>query len=427
MVNPHLFLVSHNYAPEPTGIPLYNTGMAEWLVRQGWRVTVLTGMPHYPWWRVPVEYADRDYRQGQADEVINGVMVRRVRHFVPHPPVSGKNRIRLDASYLRQWLQRTNSLGQNPADRPDVIVGVAPPFLIGGLLLRLRSRFQAPVVYHAQDLQVDAALDLGMLPSWMGGVLRQSERWQLKRMDLVTACGQGMLRRIAGKVPLHLRPRHWPNWADCQTMRPWSDAEGPNPQRASLDHGRPETRVVLYSGNLGRKQGLEGLIQALGVIGQHPHLRTVIAGAGAERTNLEHQLRDSAIGELQDLRPPDQLRAFLAAADLHVIPQKREAADLVLPSKLLNILAVGRPVVVTAEPGTELAEVVLAAGAGLVVPPEDPQALAAALCSLASDPERRATMGASGRRWIEAHLGIDAVLGRIERDLRGLIRAHGAR
>lgn len=415
---PHLLLVSHNYAPEPTGIPYYNTAMAEWFVRRGWQVTVLTGLPHYPWWRVPEDYAHRDYRQGRGDEVLNGVQVRRVAHFVPHPPVSGKGRMRLDASYLRRWMQRMPFL----QERPDVVVGVAPPFLIGGLLLALRAKFRVPVVYHVQDLQVDAALDLNMLPARLAGPLRWSERWQLERMDLVTACGRGMLPRLTAKGRLRLRPRHWPNWADLTTMRPWAEDEGLNPERAAL-HGHDDQVRVLYSGNLGKKQGLEVLVAAAQHWREDQRLALTIAGSGAERAALEQQVADLAGVAIQDLRPADRLRAVLAAADIHVIPQRREAADLVLPSKLLNILAVGRPVVVTAEPQTELAEVVTAAGAGLVVPPEDPAALAKAVQTLAADPERRAAMGQAGRAWIADHLGADAVLSRIERDLLGLRRA----
>lgn len=419
---PRLLVVSHNYAPEPTGIPYYNTAMAEWFVRRGWQVTVLTGVPHYPWWRIPDSYAHRDYHRGRGDEVINGVRVRRVHHYVPSPPISGRARMRLDASYIRHWLGRLPSLNE----RPDVIVGVAPPYLIGGLLLAMRTRFRAPVVYHVQDLQIDTALDLGMLPARLGGVLRWSERWQLERMDLVTACGRGMLPRLAAKGRLLLRPRHWPNWADIVAIRPWSDADGANPERNTL-HGTGDQVRVLYSGNLGRKQGLEVLVAAARRWATDPNLALTIAGSGAERLSLIQQVADLPGVAIQDLRPAERLRAVLAGADLHVIPQRREAADLVLPSKLLNILAVGRPVVVTATPGTELAEVVTAAHAGVVVEPDDPAALAAAVHELARDPTRRDAMGASGRAWVAAHFGADAVLGRIERQLLALIRAQRIR
>lgn len=414
---PRIWIISHNYAPEPTGIPVYNTGMARWLASRGWDVEVLTGMPHYPWWKVPEEYEKKDYREGRADEWMDGVHVHRVRHFVPHPPVTAKARMALDASYLSAWFARAGTL----ADRPDVIVGIAPPFLIGTLLLWLRRKYDVPVVYHVQDLQVDAALDLGMLPSWSGYLLRSSEAWQLARLDLVTACGRGMLRRIAAKTSARIRPRHWPNWSDITAISAW---KGPNPEREKLGV-LPSCVVGLYSGNLGRKQGVEVLIEATRRLADEPGWRTVIAGAGAERAALAAQLAGMSNAQLEDLRPMEHLNAFLGAGDIHIIPQRRCAADLVLPSKLLNILAAGRPVVVTADAGSELHDVVVESGAGLVVPPEDPAALAEALRSLIHDPERRAAMGVAGRRWITRHLSIDAVLGGIEHQLQALMRAHG--
>lgn len=408
-----LCLVSHNYAPEPTGIPYYNTAMAEWFVRRGWDVTVMTGLPHYPWWRVPDDYSSRDYRSGGGDESINGVRVRRVRHFVPAPPPGGLGRIRLDASFLANWFMRSAEGGP----RPDAIIGVAPPFLVGGLLLWLRRRLRVPVVYHVQDLQVDAALDLGLLPPWLGGALRMTERWQLERVDRVAACGRGMLPRLAAKGRLRHPPLHWPNWADCAAIRPW---EGPNPERPALDRGRDGTVVGLYSGSLGAKQGLDVLLEAHRLLADLPGWRLVIAGSGAERAALERRADGVPGLELQDLRPPGRLAGFLSAADIHLVPQRREAADLVLPSKLLNIMAVGGAVVTTAEPGTELHQAVVDAGCGIAVPPGSPGELAAAIRALATDPARRRGLGAAGRAWVERHYGIDAVLGAREADLRAI-------
>ncbi len=301
--------------------------------------------------------------------------------------------------------------------RPDVIVGVAPPFLIGGLLLWLRQRLHTPVVYHIQDLQVDAALELGMLPAGLGPPMRLLERLLLERVDLVTACGAGMLRRIRSKARLRREPQHWPNWAECSAMQPWT---GDNPERAGLDHGLPGRIVGLYSGSLGRKQDLGTLIAASRLLATLPSWRTVIAGSGAERDGIGQACNGVGNLELQDLRPADRLRAFLSAADIHIITQQRQAADLVLPSKLLNVMSVGRPVVVTADAGTELHDVVTRSGCGLAVPPGDPEALASALRGLALDGAARHRMGEAGRAWAVSHFDRESVLAAVERDLIGL-------
>lgn len=412
-----LSLYSYNYAPEPTGIPYYNTEMCAWLARRlGWLVTVHTGIPHYPWWRVPEAYAKRDYRHGRGDEVIDAVMVERVRHYVPTAPLSGLKRMRLDAS----WLWRTFLRTLRARRRPHAIVLIAPPFLSGALGLWLQLRFRVPVVYHVQDLQVDAAIELGMLPPWLSGIMLWIERRLIARMDLITTISLGMRRRLVEKLSAKRSVALFPNWADVSAIRPHQGANRFRREWGVADH----EVVVLYSGNLGRKQGVEVLLNAMARLPQPAWL--VIAGEGAERAEMETTAKALHLQRVRflPLAPKELLAEFLSAADLHCIPQRRAAAGLVMPSKLLNIMAVGRPVVVTADPGTDLAEAVMAAGCGEVAEPESPDALARALIRLIVDGERRAAQGACGRRYVERHLGIDAVVGGFARRLTTLVQHH---
>ena len=412
-----LSLYSYNYAPEPTGIPYYNTEMCAWLARHlGWRVTVHTGIPHYPWWRVPEAYAKRDYGRGRGDEVIDGVTVERVRHYVPSAPLGGFKRMRLDAS----WLWRTFLRSIQTRRRADVIILIAPPFLSGALGMWLQLRFRVPVVYHVQDLQVDAAIELGMLPTWLTGMLLWVERRLIARMDLVTTISRGMRQRLVEKMPDRRAVELFPNWTDISSIRPHT---GPNRFRREWGLDDHEV-VVLYSGNLGRKQGVEVLLAAMAKVLQPVWL--VIAGEGAERVEMEAMAKSLRLLRVRflPLAPKELLAEFLSAADIHCIPQRRAAAGLVMPSKLLNIMAVARPVVVTADPGTDLAEAVHAAGCGEVAEPESPDALAAALIRLAGDRHRRSEQGASGRRYAERHLGIDAVVGEFSQRLTTLVKKH---
>ena len=114
----------------------------------------------------------------------------------------------------------------------------------------------------------------------------------------------------------------------------------------------------------------------------------------------------------------ERLNELLAMADIHLLPQRADAADLVMPSKLTGMLASARPVVATAQPGTELAQVVQ--GCGLVVPPEDPRALADAILVLAADAAWRARLGSAGRLHAAQHMDREAVLKSFETALQAL-------
>ncbi len=398
-------IFSYNFHPEPTGIPAYNTGMARWLAGHGWEVVMHTGIPHYPWWRIHPDYAGRDFHRGRANEVLDGVEVRRVPHYIPSMPVTGGKRIRLDAS----WILSTCLDCLRIRKRPDAIVMIAPPFLGGLLGVLLGVLWRCPVLYHVQDLQIDAALDLGMLPPRLGRVMLWCERLVLRHADQVTTISEAMRRRLEAKTRLPRPVALFPNWTDTTAIRPH---QGANAYREQLGLGDDDV-LVLYSGNLGRKQGLEFLLDAFAKLPADPKLHFLIAGDGAERQALEARARELGLIprlRFMSLAPAERLSEFLGAGDVHCIPQRRAAADLVLPSKLTNILAAGRAFVATAEAHTDLGQVVAASGGGLLCAPEDATALAGQLGSLIADGAQRRRLGERGRAYAVEHLGIDRIL-----------------
>jgi len=268
-----------------------------------------------------------------------------------------------------------------------------------------------------QDLQVDAALDLGMIPRHLGRILLWLERLILARVDLVTTVSQAMRRRLQAKCRTRQPVAMFPNWADAETMRPWTGANRFR-QEWGVDEATP---VVMYSGNLGRKQGVEVLLEAATHV-RVPHL-LVIAGEGAERADLEQRARELGVRRVRfvPLVPSERLAEFLCAGDVHCIPQRRAAAGLVMPSKLLNLMAVARPVVVTAPADSDLAAVVAQAGCGRAVEPEDSQCLGQALDELLVDASVRRAYGLAGRQFVQATFAADAVLGGFSRRLLHLI------
>lgn len=409
-----------NYAPEHTGIGKYTGEMAEWLAAQGHTVEVICGLPHYPQWQVQSGYEDFRYRS----EVRAGVQVRRVRHFVPAADqLRARTRIVLETSFSwnasRFWLPRFFA-----RQKPDVVIAVMPPMQIGVWPLLYRWIRGVPWVLHVQDLQLDAALRLGMLRKGMvGNFLYRVESFLLRSATRVTAITEAMRQRVVEKGVAQERSSVFPNWANIQAVCP-----GPrdNCFRAQLNLA-PETVLVLYAGNMGEKQGLETVLMAAQQCADHPLVQFLLVGAGAARQRLEE--RATVMG-LQNLRflpvqPVECLSEMLASGDIHLVVQKRDAADLVMPSKLTNILAAGRPVIATVDPGTALYEAVAGAGTGVATCPDDSQSLAQAILALAQDPERRALHGARARAYAERMLDREVVLrGFTEQVLEPLSHAH---
>lgn len=388
-----------NFSPELTGIGKYTGEMAEWLAAHGHEVRVITSPPYYPDWKVREGYSGHGYRVEGANS--QGFMTYRCPLWVPARP-SGLKRLLHLASFAISSLP---VLLRQAFWRPDLVWVVEPAlFCAPGawLIARLSG---ARCWLHIQDYEVDAAFDLGLLK---GERLRRwvtaSERWLMRRFDRVSTISKRMIERALSKGIDPARITLFPNWVDISGIQPLTQ---PSSFRAEL--GIPNEAVVaLYSGNMGNKQGLEILADAARLLQNQPHLHFVFCGNGAGRDDLIQRTAGLERVYFLDLQPLERLSDLLGLADLHLLPQRADAADLVMPSKLTGMLASGRPVVATAHPGTELASVV--SRCGVIVPPEEPPVFAAAIAALAADSERRRALGAAGRRFAEDHLAHDAVL-----------------
>jgi len=228
--------------------------------------------------------------------------------------------------------------------------------------------------------------------SFMLRALRAVERWALNRTDLVLVLSEHMRAQLeARKVTTPIRIL--PIWIDTDAIYPKPPAEG-------------ETLKVLYSGNFGRKQGLHQILDAAHLLQQRaPEITIVLRGEGREAQALMETARAAGLAniEFSPLMPPSQLNDALAEGDIHLVPQNPQAADFAVPSKIFAIMAAGRPFVATAQPGSLLWQLCEEAGAFVCVPPNDPEAFARALLTLAGDPALRAELGARGRAYVLAH------------------------
>jgi len=407
-----LLIHGMNYAPELLGIGRYTGELGAYLASRGHQVTVLTAAPYYPQWRVREDYRPQRWRREWRD----GVEVLRAPQYVP-ARVSSLGRLLQECSFGASCLYWWSTC---LLPRPwDAMVAVCPPLtsgLVPGLLARRRA---APLVIHVQDLQLDAARELGILrqPLLLAGLARL-ELHLFRQARIVTTISRSMADRLVAKGVPPARLRVLPNWADLDKVRP-----GPRLNALRRELGLTSETVVLYAGNLGEKQGLEVILEAAALTRGKPSIRYFIAGEGAARDRIKLRARDLGLDNLTflPLQSTSRLPLLLAAADLHLVVQRQKAADLVMPSKLTNIMAAGRPFIATAGEATELARVTTESGAGLVVPPEDGSALAQAVLRLAGDPGARKEMAVRARRYAEAFWDRERILRQWEELLRGLV------
>lgn len=404
-----ILLFSLNYAPEMTGIGKYSAELAEWLADRGHDVHVITAYPYYPHWVVSDGYRASRYKT----EDINGVRVTRVPFWCPRK-VSGLKRLLHLASFAASAFPAAL---MQVRWSPDAVWVVEPPLFAAPVALLAAKLSGASSHLHIQDYELDAAFELGML---RGNFLRRSglriEKWLMSRFDKVSAISGKMVEKATSKGVPDERSVLFPNWVNTSEIFPLFK---PSTYRRELDIDADAT-VVLYSGNMGAKQGLELLPEVARKLSGRSDLFFVLCGNGPSKRPLEAACAALPNVRFIDLQPSERFNDMLALADIHVLPQRSDASDLVMPSKLSGILASGRPVVATAHAGTELWKTV--EPIGVVVDPGSVDALCAGIVRLADDRSLRERFGAAGRAYAISEMSKDAVLSRYEKVLTSTVR-----
>jgi colanic acid biosynthesis glycosyl transferase WcaI len=354
-----------NYHPEKVGIGKYTTEMCEWLAQKGNEVQVITAMPFYPYWEVISSYKKKLW----STEIINNVKIRRCPLYVPKK-VTGTTRIIHEISFVFSSLP---FWGINLFRKFDAVICIAPPLQLGMPALLYKLFHKTRFVYHVQDLQLDAAKQLNLIKSnFILNAISFVERMILNRCDFVSTISEGMARNILKKNVKSEKIIFLKNWVDIKSILP-----GKSNHRIRELFGVPDgNKVVLYSGNMGEKQGLEILIPVAEQL-KNTEVVFILIGEGAFKDQLRQMTEQRGLSNIKmfPLQPAELLPEILNMADLHLVLQKRAASDLVMPSKLTTILAVGGAAIVSTEPGTTLYEVTADNQIAIIVEPENAIAL----------------------------------------------------
>jgi colanic acid biosynthesis glycosyl transferase WcaI len=390
-----ILIYSANFAPEPTGIGKYSGDMAWWLAEQGHEVRVVCAPPYYPNWQVDRKYRWPPYRR----EKWRGVDVWRTPLWVPKSP-SGLTRLLHLLSFA---IASFPVMLWQIAWRPDVVLTVAPAFMCAPAGLLTAWLCRAKCWLHLQDFEVDVAFGMGLLKGrLLQRMALRMERSLLRRFDTVSTISGRMMERLCAKGVNAGKTRYLPNWVDLTRIK------APNGGYRTQLGISNNAFVALFSGTLSGKQGLKVIPEAAKLLRARDEIVFVVCGEGVMKSELEAAAAGLPNVRFIPLQPAGQVSDLLSMADIHLLPQSPDAADLVLPSKLGGMLASGRPVIATCRAGTEISEIV--SQCGLVVAPENSVELARAIATLVDDPERRKSLGRRARIFAENNFERNAVL-----------------
>ncbi|WP_337190387.1 WcaI family glycosyltransferase [Altericroceibacterium endophyticum] len=380
-------IFSLNYAPEMTGVGYYSGGLAEDLHKSGHDVTVFSSYPFYPQWKL---WPGRKVWRWSTEK-LNGVNVQRCPTYVPPRP-TGFTRLIHYISFAFSCL--IPSMLHSFRDKPDLVISVAPSIFSALPALVLARISGAKSILHVQDFEVEAGFATGQMKGqgWLSRLALSFERWIIGACDMTTSISPTMCRKLVEKgakgVVYEFR-----NWAEVRSIRPQSSST----YRERWNVNAPN--VALYSGSIARKQGIEIIVQTANLLKHRKDLIFVICGVGPSRADLEASAKDLSNIQFHDLQPMEELNELLNLATIHLLPQKADAADLVLPSKLANMLASGRPIIAGVTQDRSLADEVK--GAGLIYEPENPAAMAEAIEKLIDNATLYKSLAVTARQLAE--------------------------
>jgi colanic acid biosynthesis glycosyl transferase WcaI len=400
-----ILIVGLNFHPELTGIGKYTGELAAYFAALGYAVRVITTPPYYPHWQIQNDYHAWCYQK----ETWLGVEIHRCPLWVPRRPTGFTRLVHLTTFAFSSLPALIAQLRWKPA----VVLCIAPSLMNAPFVLAFARLRGAKAWLHIQDFELDAAVKLKILPARqvIYPLAQAFERFILNRFDRVSTISENMRLLCIEKGVQPQRAILLPNWVDTKKIHPL-----PGTSSLHTEFNVPtQAFVALYHGNMGRKQGLELLLEAARLLASRPEILFVLCGEGPAKKELVEQAVSLSNVRILELQPEEKLNELVNLADVHLLPQLANTADLVMPSKLSTMLASGKPVIAGAYRGTQISQVLDTIG--VLIQPENAAELAEALINLYENPSERLRLGNLGRAYACGHLDIEIILSRLQASL----------
>ncbi len=407
-----LLVLGINYYPELTGIAVYNTEMCEYLAKKGHDIQMLTSFPYYPF---GVDFSSW-YKEKQArfslflTENINNVNVKRVNLYKSRK-MSTIKRIIHELSFLFWAMVRLLFSFKKYA----LIICIAPPLLLGLVAYIVSKCKGVPFVFHVQDLQPDAAVELGMLKKGLfTSFLYSIEHFIYNKADYISTISEGMQNKIISKGFAKDKVKLFYNWANIETLKPMTKNNS-----FARKHSLDKKFVVLHAGNMGEKQDMRIILEAARKMKLNNSICFLLVGRGTKRSFVEEYIKKNALSNvlLLEVQPKSVVNQMFSCADVALITQIKEVKNTVMPSKIFGPALVEKPLIVAAAGDCEISKVVKKYNFGIVITPEDPNRLVAAINRLKKDRKWAELMGKNGRLFMIKERKMERIIDQFEESI----------
>lgn len=384
---------------------MYTTQKAEYLVSRGFNVTVITGFPYYPQWEIGKDYKNQIYL---VKEIVNGVKVYRSRQYVPRNPTFIKRIVHLISFTFGSLINLFR------VSRPDIIISIIPfttsAFL--GWFLKIRYR-RSNLWIHIQDFEFDAAIDSGLLNGnkiLFIRLLLRIEEFVLKRANVVSTISHGMLNKLKKKTE-----------SSTFYLTNWIDTDKFTINRIETHkYLKSSAFKILYSGNIGAKQDWDFFLRVLEELRRLDDIEVIVVGEGAEKKNLLKEISSYGFVKHFNLVPYHELPSLLRSADLHILFQKSDVIDTVMPSKILGMMASSKPSIVTGNIMSEVAKVFEASNGGFYFDGKSVGEVINKIKTLSEDKLLCCELGSNAKSYVQEKFSKEFVLDKFVDELKNM-------
>jgi glycosyltransferase involved in cell wall biosynthesis len=386
-----ILLLTQYFPPEFGAASARNSEHARLWVEAGADVEICTGFPNYPSGIVPPEYKGVRFRR----ETIHGYTI--LRSWIYATP---NRAVWKRALASLSFMVSAAMTGAFRCHKPDVIIASSGPFFIGPLGYMLSRIKRVPFVFEVRDILPQQAIDTGMLRNpWLIRLLIGTEEFLYRRARRVVAVSEASRQELAERGVDEAKLVTIENGISESLFTPESKDNA-----VRREYGWQDKYVAMYVGVHGVSQGLQTLLEAAESLQAEEDIHFVLVGDGAEKNALQQWATDRQLTNVEFLpvQPRERVAQFYAAADVCFAPlRKGNYFTINIPSKILEIMACGRPVILGAEGQAQ--RIIEEAGSGLVVSPEDAQAYAQAVLALRASPDMAEELGSRGHGFVLEH------------------------